>query len=120
MGVGGTMTISREERDRVEIIRLEGEIDLTNAELVREAVEATTADVVVLDLSSVVFLDTMAISTFESGRRELAAVERSLYVVSPPETPSAWTLRVATIEGDVVRESLDDALVSALGTHTRA
>jgi anti-anti-sigma factor len=110
---GGEMTISRDESDGVEIIRLEGDVDLTNAELVREAVEATTAERVVLDLSGVTFLDSVAISTLDGGQRQLAAEHRSLMVVSPPETPSAWTLRVMGMD-DVVCESLDDALVATL------
>ncbi|HET6682842.1 MAG TPA: STAS domain-containing protein [Gaiella sp.] len=114
----GGMTIARDESDGVEIIRLEGDIDMTNAALVREAVEATTCDSVVLDLSAVTFLDSMAISTLEGGQRRLASERRSLVVVCPPSTPSAWTLRVAGIDRDVVRESLDDALVAAIGRHT--
>ena len=97
----GTMTISCDESDGVEIIRLEGDVDLT------------TADSVVLDLSAVTFLDSMAISTLDNGHRRLASEDRSFLVVSPPETPSAWTLRVTGLGGNVC-ESLDDALVAAI------
>lgn len=116
----GTIAIAKKERDGVEIISLEGEIDMTNADLVRDAVAATRSDTVVLDLSAVTFLDSMAISTLERGQRTLAAEHRSLVVVSPPTTPSAWTLRVAGIDSDVVRESLDDALVAAIEGHAAA
>ncbi len=109
----GTMTISCDESDGVEIIRLEGDVDLTNADLVREAVDATTADSVVLDVSAVTFLDSMAISTLDNGHLSLASEDRSFVVVSPPETPSAWTLRVTGLGGNVC-ESLDDALVAAI------
>lgn len=112
----GSMTISRDESDGVEIIRLEGDVDLTNADLVREAVDATTADRVVLDLSAVTFLDSMAISTLDGGHRRLASDDRSLVVVSPPETPSAWTLRVTGLGGEVC-ESLDEALLAAIGRY---
>ena len=105
------MTISLGENDGVEIIRLEGDVDLTNADLVREAVDATTADTIVLDLSAVTFLDSVAISTLASGHHRLASDARSLVVVSPPETPSAWTLRVTGLSGDVC-ESLDEALLA--------
>jgi anti-anti-sigma factor len=115
----GDMTISRDESDGVEIIRLEGDVDLTNADLVREAVDATTSESVVLDLSAVTFLDSMAISTLDGGQRRLASEQRSLVVVSPPETPSAWTLRVTGMGGDVC-VSLDEALVSAAARHARA
>ncbi len=107
------MTISRDVSDGVEIIRLEGDVDLTNADLVREAVDATTADRVVLDLSAVTFLDSMAVGTLDGGHRRLASEDRALVVVSPPETPSAWTLRVTGLGGEVC-ESLDEALLSVL------
>ena len=116
----GTIAIAIAETDGVEIISLHGELDLTNAVLVREAVDTTTSETVVLDLSAVTFLDSMAISALEAGQRRLASEHRSLLVVSPPSTPSAWTLRVAGLDGEVVRESLDDALLAALGRHTRA
>ena len=111
-----TMTISREAADGVEIIRLEGDVDLTNADLVRAAVDATTAHCVVLDLSAVTFLDSMAVSMLDGGHRHLASEDRALVVVSPPETPSAWTLRVTGLGGEV-RESLDDAIVAEIGRY---
>ena len=116
----GTISIGKTESEGVEIVSLEGEIDLTNADLVREAVDATTSQTVVLDLSAVTFLDSMALSTLVGSERRLASDQRSLVVVSPPATPSAWTLRVAGIHGDVVCESLDEALVTALARHTAA
>ena len=116
----GTIAISKDERDGVEIISVEGELDMTNADLLREAVEASRSETLVLDLSAVRFLDSMAISTLEGGQRRLATEYRSLVVVSPPTTPSAWTLRVAGIDREVVRESIDDALVVAIARHTAA
>ena len=113
----GAMRIAHDERDGIDIIRLEGDIDLSNAGLVREAVDGTTAPSVVLDLTEVAFLDSMALSTLDGTQRRLAAENRMLLVVAPPETPSAWTLRVAGLDGGVVQESLDSALVSAIARH---
>jgi anti-anti-sigma factor len=112
-----TIAISRSESDGVEIVALRGDVDLTNAGLVREAVEATSSESVVLDLTDVAFLDSMAISTFVLGQHELAIDRRALFVVSPPETPSAWTLRVTGVSEAVVCESLDAALVLAAARH---
>jgi anti-anti-sigma factor len=119
MSENGTMRIVHDERDGVDIIRLEGEIDLMNAALVREAVDATTAAAVVLDLTEVAFLDSMALSTLDGSHRRLASDDRSLFVVAPPQTPSAWTLRVAGLDTTVVQESLDSALVSAIAQYRR-
>jgi anti-anti-sigma factor len=116
---GGDLTISRDLSDGVEVIRLEGDVDLTNVELVREAVDATTSGIVVLDLSGVTVLDSTAITTLHGGHKRLAAEQRALVVVSPPETPSAWTLRVTGMDGAVC-ESLDEALVAELARRARA
>ena len=116
----GAIAIARAENHGVEIISLEGDLDLTNANLVREAVEATSSGTVVLDLSAVTFLDSMAISTLEGGHRRLASENRSLVVVSPPATPATWPLRVTGIDDGVVCESLDEALLAALARHTAA
>jgi anti-anti-sigma factor len=115
----GTIVIAKAETDGVEVITLRGEVDLTNADLVREAVDGTTSERVVLDLSAVTFLDSMAIGTLNERQRQLAAEDRLLVVVSPPTTPSAWTLRVAGLDRGVVRESLDDAL-AAIVRHSAA
>jgi anti-anti-sigma factor len=119
MSENGAMRIVHEERDGVDIIRLEGEIDLMNAALVREAVDATTASAVVLDLSDVAFLDSMALSTLDGSQRRLAAEDRVLFVVAPPQTPPAWTLRVSGLDSDAVQESLDSALLSAVAQYRR-
>jgi anti-anti-sigma factor len=116
----GTISIGRTQSDGVEIVSLEGEVDLTNADLVREAVDATRSTTVVLHLTAVPFLDSMALSTVDGSQRSLASEQRSLVVVSPPASPAAWTLRVAGMDGDVVCESLDEALVAALARHTAA
>lgn len=116
----GTIAITKAETDGVEVIALHGEIDFSNAELVREAVDATTSETVVLDLSAVTFLDSMAIGTLDGRRRQLASQDRLLVVVTPPTAPFARTLRVAGSDRGVVRESLDDALVAAIGRHTAA
>lgn len=119
MSGASTLTISRADQDGVEVIRLGGEIDVTNADLVQEAVEATTAEAVVLDLSEVAFLDSIAASTLGGGHRRLEAANRSLYIVCPSDTPPAWTLRVVGMDGGLVCGSLDSALVSAIERHAR-
>jgi anti-anti-sigma factor len=108
--------ITTEYRDGVALIRLEGEFDLTNADDVQDAVVATTAAGVVLDVTAVSYLDSSGIRAIDRGHRQLASEQRSLFIVSPPGTPSSWTFRVAGFGGDVVLETLDAALASALRT----
>ena len=104
--------VSHDDVPGAAVIRLEGELDLTNAHLVSEAVGETSAPGVVLDLTGVTFLDSMAVRALDGGHRRLAAEQRSLVIVSPPDTPSAWTLRVAGLANDLVCESLDAALAA--------
>lgn len=110
--------ITTEDHDGVAIIRLEGEVDLTNAEVLENAVAATTAPGVVLDVTAVSYLDSSGIRAIDRGHRQLASEERSLFIVSPPGTPSSWTFRVAGFGGDAVLETLDAALASALRRRT--
>ena len=63
-----------------------------------------------LDLTRVAFLDSSGIRAIDRSRRRLVSQERSLLIVSPPGLPSAWTLRVAGFDRDLVVESLDAAL----------
>jgi anti-anti-sigma regulatory factor len=63
----------------------------------------------VLDLSRVAFLDSSGIRAIDRSRRSLVSQERSLLIVSPPDTPSAWALRVAGFDRELVVESLDVA-----------
>jgi stage II sporulation protein AA (anti-sigma F factor antagonist) len=110
----GPCAITTEDRDGVAVVRLEGELDLTNADDVRDAVAATTAGGVVLDVTAVSYLDSSGLRAIERGHRQLASEDRSLFIVSPPGTPSSWTFRVAGFGGEVVLETLDAALASAL------
>ena len=94
------------QADGVSIVGVTGEIDLTNADAMQAAAEGTATPVVVLDLSAVTFLDSSGIRAIDRVRRELLAAERSLVVVSPPGTPSSWTLRVAGFDPKLVFESM--------------
>jgi anti-anti-sigma factor len=104
--------IVRGDVDGVDVVHLEGELDLTNADVLTETFHETSAPSVVLDLTGVTFLDSMAVRALDAGHRNLVAERRDLVIVSPPDTPAAWTLRVAGLADDLVRESLDAALAS--------
>jgi anti-anti-sigma factor len=100
------------QADGVLVVRVAGEVDLTNADAMGAAVESTATPAVVLDLSDVTFLDSSGIRAIDSARRRLLSEGRSLLIVSPAGTPSAWTLRVAGFDRELVVESVDAALAS--------
>jgi anti-sigma B factor antagonist len=112
--------ISRGDRAGVDVVVVDGEVDLTNADDVQQAVEATTATSVVLDLTRVAYLDSSGIRAIDRGHRSLMAEERSLLIVSPPETAADWTLRVAGFDREIVMETIDAALLSAAARHASA
>ena len=99
--------VVRDQRDGLAVVTVSGEIDLTTSDLLQGSIERTTSSTVVLDLSRVAFLDSSGIRAIDRSRRHLASQGRALRIVSPPDTPSAWTLRVAGFDRDLVVESLD-------------
>jgi anti-sigma B factor antagonist len=107
------VAIASSSVDGVDVVRVTGEVDLTNAEDVRQAVEATTSVSVVLDLTQVAYLDSSGLRAIDRCHRRLISDQRALLIVSPPDTPSDWTLRVAGFDRSLVLDSLDAALASA-------
>jgi anti-sigma B factor antagonist len=107
------LAIASSAVDGVDVVRVTGEVDLTNAEEVRQAVEATTTVSVVLDLTEVAYLDSSGLRAIDRCHRHLVSDQRALLIVSPPETASDWTLRVAGFDRSLVLDSLDAALASA-------
>lgn len=114
MSDGATLDISRSQVEGVDVVMVEGEVDLTNADGVHDAVVATSAPTVVLDLTAVAYLDSSGIRAIDQASRHVAGEERTLLIVSPPETPADWTLRVAGFTREIVLESLDAAVASAV------
>ena len=116
---GANVDISREDIDGVDVLTIDGEVDLTNADVLQEAVAATTSSSVVLDLTRLAYLDSSGIRAIDRGNRMLAAEQRQLLIVSPPDTPADWTFRVAGLSDDMRRGSLDAALAAALARARR-
>lgn len=120
MSDGTTLDISRSHAEGVDVVVVEGEVDLTNADGVHEAVIATSAPAVVLDLTAVAYLDSSGIRAIDQAHRRLASGERSLLIVCPPDTAADWTLRVAGFDRAIVLESLDAAVASATARGARS
>lgn len=113
MSEDGIVDISSDARDGVAVIHVQGEVDLTTADAVRHAVESTRTPSVVLDLTRVAYLDSSGIRAIDRGYRCLTSENRSLFIVSPPETPADWTFRVAGFRSGILAASLEAALASA-------
>lgn len=114
MSDGTTLDISRSDVEGVDVVMVDGEVDLTNADGVHDAVVSTSAPTVVLDLTAVAYLDSSGIRAIDQAYRRLASGRRSLLIVSPPETAAHWTLQVAGFKRAIVVESLDAAVASAI------
>lgn len=109
---GATLRVRREEVDGAAILRLAGEVDLTNADELQQAIEESTAATVVLDISELGYLDSSGIRALERGYRSISDDDRRLYVVAPPDTAAGWTLKVAGFDRRLLRESVEAALAA--------
>lgn len=111
-GDDSVFDIATTQTDGVSMVSVTGEIDLANADAMQAVIARAATQTVVLDLTDVTFLDSSGIRAIDRARRGLLSEERSLLVVSPPGTPSAWTLRVAGFDRGLVVESVDAALTT--------
>lgn len=108
-------------RDGVLIVRVTGEIDMSNAGELRTAItDATPNDAlgVVLDLSDVVYMDSAGIQLLYRLGENLRNRGQTLRIVVPPHSPPADALRLAGIKRHVdVVEELDQGVraVAAVG-----
>lgn len=115
MSEDAIVDITRHDRDGVSVLEVEGEVDLTNANALEQAVEGIAAGAVVLDLSRVAYLDSSGIRAIDRGHRHLAREQRPLLIVSPPDSPSEWTFRVAGFDRTTILASVEAALAAARG-----
>ena len=104
------LEIAREAANGADVIRLRGELDLTNVDALREAIGASDATIVVLDLSLLLFVDSAGVRAIDSEHSRIAREGRRLLVVAPPASRAAWTFRIAGFSDDFVLGSLDDAV----------
>ena len=94
----------------VEVIELHGEVDFAIADDVREALCATVANVVVVDLGPVDFIDSEGFRALDRAHRQLRVAGRRLALVAPPSSRAAFTFRVAGFSKDGVHDSVDIVL----------
>jgi anti-anti-sigma factor len=106
--------LSAEHRDGVVVARLEGEIDMSNAEELRKALVRNMTNEVfglVLDLSEVNYFDSAGIHMLFELREQLKNRGQQLRLVVPPGSPVGDSLRISGVAAVVV---LDEALESAI------
>ena len=101
-------------RERIVIARAAGEIDMSNATDLRNAItEATPNDAlgVVLDLSEVHYVDSAGIHLLYRLGESLRDRGQTLRVVVPPDSAASDALRLAGIKRNVdVVEELDEGV----------
>lgn len=101
-------------RDGIIIAHVTGEIDLSNATDIREAIAETTPNDalgVVLDLSAVDYVDSAGIHLLYRLGESLRNRGQTLRVVIPPQSAASDALRLAGIKRHVdVVEELDDGV----------
>ena len=103
------LDITVEATEDADVIRVRGELDLTNVDQLATAVEASAAAKVVLDLTLLLFVDSAGVRAIDAEHARLVRAGRSLLVVAPPSSRAAWTFRIAGFSDDFVLASLDDA-----------
>ena len=102
--------------------RLSGEVDMSNAEELREAIAAATPNDalgVILDLSEVIYLDSAGIHLIYRLRDSLATRAQGLRLAIPPDSLVNDTLRLAGIErGRDILDTVEDAERALLSSQT--
>jgi anti-anti-sigma factor len=102
------------DRERVVIARLTGEIDLSNAESIENAITEATPNhalALILDVSLLYYLDSAGIHLIYKLREKLRARGQTLRLVIPADSPANDALRLAGVSRNVdTAESLDAAM----------
>jgi anti-anti-sigma factor len=106
----------------VVIARLDGEIDLANTPTVSAAVlEAVPNDALglVIDLSSVRYIDSVAIRMLFTFVRTLHNARQGIAIAIAPESPVRKLLKITHLdEAAVFRDTVDEAVVALRASGT--
>ena len=107
--------VQLELQDSFLIARLTGEVDLSNARGIEEAIAAATPNhtsSVVVDLSQLDYLDSAGIQLLYRLREQLQTRGQDLRLVLPPGSPAADALKLAGVFDQL---TTSDTLERALG-----
>lgn len=112
---GSALVIDVRRGGAAEVLELRGELDLTNAEELDEALSQADGGTVILDLGGLSFIDSAGMRAIDQAHRRLAEAGRTLLVAAPEESRAGWTFRVAGFGDDFLLESVELALLRAAG-----
>ena len=102
------------DQERVVVARLSGEVDLSNAEAIENAVVEATPNhalALILDVSQLDYLDSAGIHLIYKLREKLRARGQTLRLVIPPDSPANDALRLAGVPRTIdTAESLEAAM----------
>jgi anti-sigma B factor antagonist len=109
-------TVTIERRDGATVARVAGELDMSNADAIREhLLEARTDGPLVLDLTAVDYLDSAWSAAMDRLARAVPGERGGLRLVCPPGAPSRRALEVAGIDQLLpLHESAEAAMASGL------
>lgn len=109
MRPGTLLEIDRRAEETGDVVVVRGELDLTNAQALDDALAGASGRTVILDVGALSFIDSAGIRTIDRAHRRLADEGRSLLVVAGEGSRAGWTFRVAGFANGFVLESLADA-----------
>jgi anti-sigma B factor antagonist len=102
------------DHQRVVVARLTGEVDLSNAGSIENAIAEATPNHalgLILDVSALDYLDSAGIHLVYKLRGKLRARSQILWLVIPPDSPANDALRLAGVSRNIdTAESLEAAL----------
>ena len=111
MNDNGTLSIERVRTEGADVLTLRGDLDLTSADSLISALEATEATKVILELNAVTFIDSAGMRAVDQARRQLTG-ERHLLIVAGRDSSAAWAFRVAGYDESMLVPTLDEAIKS--------
>ena len=99
--------------DSLLIARLTGEVDISNAASIEDAIATATpnqAVAIILDLSDLEYIDSAGISLIYRLREKLQVRGQDLKLVIPTDSPAADALRLAGVAPHLqIMESIQEA-----------
>jgi anti-anti-sigma factor len=92
------------------VLRCAGEVDMSNADDLRAAIESTAAADVIVDIGDLRYLDSSGLRAIEQAFRRARSSSRSFALVAPPGSPAEWTYRVSGCDPARMSSTVDEAL----------